>query len=59
MLQDLEQRRPMEIDALQAALVEIADHAGVAVPYVRTVLGLTRQKAETLGLRPPPAPPPR
>jgi 2-dehydropantoate 2-reductase len=42
MLQDLEQGRPLEIDALLGAVVELADSAGVQVPSLRTVYGLTK-----------------
>jgi 2-dehydropantoate 2-reductase len=42
MLQDLEQKRPLEIDALLGAVVELAEGAGVEVPSLRTVYGLTR-----------------
>jgi len=42
MLQDLEAGRPLEVDALLGAVVELAEGAGVAVPSLRTVYGLTR-----------------
>jgi 2-dehydropantoate 2-reductase len=42
MLQDLEAGRPLEVEALLGAVVELADGAGVAVPSLRTVYGLTR-----------------
>jgi 2-dehydropantoate 2-reductase len=42
MLQDLEAGRPLEVDALLGAVVELADGAGVAVPSLRTVYGLTK-----------------
>ena len=42
MLQDLEQKRPLEIDALLGAVVELAEGSGVEVPSLRTVYGLTK-----------------
>lgn len=45
MLQDLERGRPMEIDALLGAVVEMARLVGVATPMCDTILGLVRQRA--------------
>ena len=42
MLQDLEAGRPLEIDALLGAVVELADGAGVPVPSLRVVYRLTK-----------------
>lgn len=42
MLQDLEAGRPLEIDALVGAVVELADGAGVAVPALKVVYSLAR-----------------
>ena len=42
MLQDLEAGRPLEVDALLGAVVELADGAGVPVPSLRAVYGLTK-----------------
>jgi len=50
MLQDLENKRPLEIDALLASVIEIGALVGVPTPYCDTVLGLIRQKAANLGL---------
>ena len=50
MLQDLESRRPLEIDALLASVIEIGVLVGVPTPYCDTVLGLIRQRAANLGL---------
>jgi 2-dehydropantoate 2-reductase len=36
-LQDLEKGRPLELDVLLAAVVELADVTGVPVPTLRTV----------------------
>lgn len=45
MLQDLERGRPMEIEALLGAVVELADWVGEAAPISRTVLALVRARA--------------
>jgi len=50
MLQDLESKRPLEIDALLASVIEIGAAVGVPTPYCDTVLGLIRQKAANMGL---------
>jgi len=45
MLQDLEQRRPLELAAIVGAVIELADMAGIAVPTIRHVHGLTLGRA--------------
>jgi 2-dehydropantoate 2-reductase len=50
MLQDLENKRPLEINALLASVIEIGALVGVPTPYCDTVLGLIRQRAANLGL---------
>ncbi|MEP7084796.1 MAG: 2-dehydropantoate 2-reductase, partial [Betaproteobacteria bacterium] len=50
MLQDLEGKRPLEIDALLASVTEIGALVGVPTPYCDTVLGLIRQRAANAGL---------
>jgi 2-dehydropantoate 2-reductase len=47
MLQDLEAGRPLEVDALLGAVVELADGAGVPVPSLRVVYSLTKLLDET------------
>ena len=42
MLQDLEAGKPLEIDALVGAVVELAGDKGVPVPSLRAVYGLTK-----------------
>jgi 2-dehydropantoate 2-reductase len=42
MLQDLDAGRPLEVEALLGAVVELASGAGVAVPSLETVYGLTK-----------------
>jgi len=46
MLQDLERGRPLEIEALLGAVVEMADWVGVDMPIGKSVLALVRQRAE-------------
>ena len=45
MLQDLELGRPLEIEAILGAVVEMAGWVDVPVPISRTVLALVRQRA--------------
>ncbi|HCO48364.1 MAG TPA: 2-dehydropantoate 2-reductase [Spirochaetaceae bacterium] len=52
MLQDLEAGRPLELDAILSAVVEIGALAGEATPQIETLLGLTRLKARMVGLYP-------
>ena len=55
MLQDLERGRPMEIDALLGATVELAQLVGVATPNCDAVLALVRQRARLAGCYPEPS----
>lgn len=50
MLQDVEAGRPLELDALLAAPLEIADRVGVAAPNLAALHGLTRLMGESRGL---------
>lgn len=52
MLQDLERGRPMEIEALLGAVVELADLVGEPAPACRTVLALVRARARAAGCWP-------
>ncbi len=52
MLQDLERGRVMEIDALVAAVQELARRVGVPTPSIDAVLGLVRQLGRGQGLYP-------
>lgn len=52
MLQDVEARRPVEIDALLSAPREIGNALGMPTPYMDALLGLARLQAQTLGLYP-------
>jgi 2-dehydropantoate 2-reductase len=54
MLQDFERGRPIELDALLGAVVELGDLVGAALPLCRAVLALTRERARSApGGRPP------
>jgi Ketopantoate reductase len=52
MLQDVEAGRPIELDAIVAAVREIGELAHVATPNIDILLGLTRLMARTSGLYP-------
>jgi 2-dehydropantoate 2-reductase len=49
MLQDLERGRPMEIDALLGAVVELGHLTGHAMPTCETILALVRERARLVG----------
>jgi 2-dehydropantoate 2-reductase len=49
MLQDFDLGRPMEIDALVAAVQELGHLTGQATPLLDVVLALVRQKARLAG----------
>ena len=42
--------RPLEIDPLVMAVIELADRLDIAVPTLKHVSGLLMLQAETLGL---------
>jgi 2-dehydropantoate 2-reductase len=42
MLQDLEAGRPMELEALVGAVVELGERVGLSMPYTRTVYGCAK-----------------
>jgi 2-dehydropantoate 2-reductase len=52
MLQDVEASRPIELDALVAAVREVGHHLGLPTPHTDALLGLTRLMAQTRGLYP-------
>jgi 2-dehydropantoate 2-reductase len=52
MLQDLEHQRPLELDQLVSAVVELGQLCEVPTPFTKALLGLTRLKAQVLGLYP-------
>ena len=49
MLQDLERGRPLEIDAIVSAVVELGVVVGVPTPTTDVVLGLVKQRAREAG----------
>nr|WP_294507003.1 2-dehydropantoate 2-reductase [uncultured Rhodopila sp.] len=49
MLQDLERGRPMEIDALLGAVVELGTVVGESMPLCRSVLALVRERGRQAG----------
>lgn len=54
MLQDLELGRPIELDALVGAVIELGRLAGVPTPALELVYHLTRQRAREAGCYPEP-----
>jgi 2-dehydropantoate 2-reductase len=52
MLQDVEARRSVELDALVAAVCELGRMTGVPTPFTNALFGLARLQARTLGLYP-------
>lgn len=50
MLQDVQARRPVELDALVAVVRELGQLTGVPTPFTEVLLGLSRLQARTLGL---------
>lgn len=52
MLQDLERGRPVELDALLGAVIELAGCVDVEAPTCRAVLALARQRAGVAGCYP-------
>jgi 2-dehydropantoate 2-reductase len=53
MLQDVEAARPIELDAIVAAVHEMGHRVGIATPTIDALLGLTRLFAQVRGLYPP------
>jgi 2-dehydropantoate 2-reductase len=47
MLQDLEAGRPMELEAIVGAVVELGEKLGVPMPYARTIYDCTKLLSET------------
>jgi 2-dehydropantoate 2-reductase len=52
MLQDVEARRPIELEALLGAPIELARRAGVAVPTLDALYAMTQLMAESRGILP-------
>ncbi len=54
MLQDVEARKPVELDALVGVVRELGQLTGVPTPFTDALLGLSRLQARTWGLYPEP-----
>jgi 2-dehydropantoate 2-reductase len=52
MLQDVEAKKAVELDALVGAVSEIARKVGVPTPFTDALLGLVRVQAQVMGLYP-------
>jgi 2-dehydropantoate 2-reductase len=52
MLQDLEAGRPMELEAVVGAVVEIGERLGVAMPHTRSVYACAKLLERTSGAKP-------
>ena len=50
MLQDLEQRRRLELDAIVGVVIELAEKASIAVPTTRHVHALAQARVRALGI---------
>ena len=54
MLQDLEAHRPLELEAIVGAIVELGQRIGVPMPHTRTIYSATKLLAECRHLTPRP-----
>jgi 2-dehydropantoate 2-reductase len=52
MLQDLDKKRPLEIDALLTSVQEMGQLANIKTPYIDTVLALVQQMGRSNGVYP-------
>jgi 2-dehydropantoate 2-reductase len=50
MLQDMEARRPLEVDPILGVFPELGRKLGLPTPFCDAVLGLLRQRAANNGL---------
>jgi 2-dehydropantoate 2-reductase len=50
MLQDLEQHRQLELDAIVGSVIELAERASIAVPTIRHVHALAQARVRALGI---------
>jgi 2-dehydropantoate 2-reductase len=48
MHQDIERRRPLEVDAIVGAVVELARKAGIATPMTDAIYALVAERAKHL-----------
>lgn len=53
MLQDIEAKRAVELDALVSAVRELGERTGVDTPFTDALLGISRLHAQVQGLYPP------
>ena len=53
MLQDMDKGRPVELDTIVRAVIDMGRKAGVATPVIDTVYALAAQKAELAGMYKP------
>jgi 2-dehydropantoate 2-reductase len=53
MLQDLEAGRPMELEALVGAVVELGERVGLPMPYTRTAYSCAKLLAQSAAEQPP------
>ncbi|MGH6611645.1 MAG: ketopantoate reductase family protein [Burkholderiaceae bacterium] len=51
MLQDIEQRRKLELDAIVGSVIELAERASIAVPTIRHVHALIQARVRALGIQ--------
>jgi 2-dehydropantoate 2-reductase len=47
MLQDLEAHRPMELEPVVGAVVELGEKLGIAMPYTKTIYSCTKLLSAT------------
>jgi 2-dehydropantoate 2-reductase len=52
MLQDVQSKRAVELDALVGAVQELGQITGVPTPFTNALMGLARLQAQELGLYP-------
>ena len=53
MLQDYDKRRPVELDTIVRAVMDMGRKAGLATPVIDTVYALAAQRAQLAGLYKP------
>lgn len=53
MLQDMDKRRPVELDTIVRAVIDMGRKVGVAAPVIETVYALASQRAQAAGIYKP------
>jgi 2-dehydropantoate 2-reductase len=53
MLQDMDKGRPVELDTIVRAVIDMGKKAGVPTPVIDTVYSLAAQRAEAAGIYKP------